>query len=76
MIKKGHVELISSATKWWQCTVRIFRPEFALERAITSHTCSLEALCMRVTNGIPLGCPLFLPVHIVNCVQTLQAQSI
>jgi hypothetical protein len=27
----------------------------------------------RVTNGIPLGCPLFLPVHTVNCVQTLKA---
>jgi beta-glucosidase len=28
---------------------------------------------MRVTNAIPLGCPLFVPVHIVNCVQTLKA---
>jgi hypothetical protein len=28
---------------------------------------------MRVTNGIPLGCPLFLPVDTVNCVQTLKA---
>jgi CO/xanthine dehydrogenase Mo-binding subunit len=28
---------------------------------------------MHVTNGIPLGCPLFLPVHTVNCVQTLKA---
>jgi ankyrin repeat protein len=28
---------------------------------------------MRVTNGIPLGFLLFLPVHIVNCVQTLKA---
>jgi arginyl-tRNA synthetase len=27
---------------------------------------------MRVTNGIPLGCPLFLPVGTVNCVQTLK----
>jgi hypothetical protein len=25
-----------------------------------------------VTNGIPLGCPLLLPVHTVNCVQTLK----
>jgi photosystem II stability/assembly factor-like uncharacterized protein len=25
-----------------------------------------------VTNGIPLGCPLFLPVDTVNCVQTLK----
>jgi hypothetical protein len=29
--------------------------------------------CKRVTNNIPLGCPLFLPVHTVNCVQTLKA---
>jgi hypothetical protein len=27
-----------------------------------------------VTNGIPLGCPRFLPVHTVNCVQTLKAE--
>jgi hypothetical protein len=33
---------------------------------------SLEAN-MRVTNAIPLGCPLFLPVHTVNRVQTLKA---
>jgi hypothetical protein len=26
-----------------------------------------------VTNGIPLGCSLFLPVHTVNFVQTLKA---
>jgi outer membrane protein assembly factor BamB len=26
-----------------------------------------------VTNGIPLGCALFLPVRTVNCVQTLKA---
>jgi serine/threonine protein kinase len=25
-----------------------------------------------VTNGIPLGCSLLLPVHTVNCVQTLK----
>jgi hypothetical protein len=31
---------------------------------------------MRVTNGIPVGCPLFLPVHTVNCVQTLKAQAV
>jgi hypothetical protein len=29
---------------------------------------------MRVTNGIPLWCPLFLPVHTVNSVQTLKAR--
>jgi hypothetical protein len=26
-----------------------------------------------VANDIPLGCPLFLPVNTVNCVQTLKA---
>jgi len=30
---------------------------------------------MRVTNGIPLGCPLLLPVDIVNSVQTLKAPA-
>jgi hypothetical protein len=35
----------------------------------------LEA-SMRLTNGIPLGCPLFLPVHTVNCVQTLKANCL
>jgi hypothetical protein len=29
-----------------------------------------------VTNDIPLGCPLFLPVHTVNCVQTLKANFV
>jgi hypothetical protein len=53
-------------------TVRVFRQEFTLEDAIGSHARSLEAN-IRVTNGIPLGCPLFLPVDIVNCVQTLKA---
>jgi hypothetical protein len=33
----------------------------ALEDAIGSHACSLEAN-MRVTNGIPLGSPLPLPL--------------
>jgi hypothetical protein len=28
---------------------------------------------MCVINGIPLGCPLFLPVRTANCVQTLKA---
>ena len=34
---------------------------FALEDAIGSHACSLEAN-MRVTNGSPLGSPLLLPL--------------
>jgi hypothetical protein len=41
--------------------VRVFRQKFTLEDAIGSHACSLEAN-MRVTNGIPLGCSLLLPV--------------
>jgi hypothetical protein len=38
-----------------------FRQKVTLEDAIGSLTCSLEA-SMRVTNGIPLECPLLLPV--------------
>ena len=45
-----------------------------LEDDIGSHVCSLEA-CMRVTNGIPLGCPLPLTVTTVNSVQTLKATN-
>jgi hypothetical protein len=30
---------------------------------------------MRVTNGIPLGCPLILPVGTVNCVQPLKVST-
>jgi hypothetical protein len=52
-------------------TVRVFRQKSTLEDAIGSHACSLEAN-MRVTNGIPLGCPLLLPVDTVICVQTLK----
>jgi hypothetical protein len=44
-----------------------FDKEFTLGDVIGSHTCSLQA-SRRVTNGIPLACPLFLPVHTVNCV--------
>jgi hypothetical protein len=36
-----------------------------------SHACSLQA-SRRVTNDIPLGCSLLLPVGTVNCVQTLK----
>jgi hypothetical protein len=56
------------------CTVRVFRQKFTLEDAIGSHACSLEAN-IRVTNGIPLGSPLILPVDTVNCVQTLKARG-
>jgi hypothetical protein len=54
--------------------VRVFRQKFTLEDAIGSHACSLEANT-RVTNGIPLGCSLLLPVGTVNCVQTLKAKT-
>jgi hypothetical protein len=46
-------------------------PKFTLEDAIGSHASSLEA-SKRVTNGIPLGCSLLLPVGTVNHVETLQ----
>jgi hypothetical protein len=46
-------------------TVRFFRQGFTLEDTIGSHACSGE-VSMRVTNGIPLGCPLFLPVGTCN----------
>ena len=54
--------------------MRVFRQNFTLEDAIGSHACSLVA-SRRVANGIPLGCPLLLPVHTVNCVQTLKVQG-
>jgi hypothetical protein len=55
------------------CTVRVFGQKLTLEDAIVSHACSLEA-SRHVTNGIPLGCSLLLPVHTVNCVQTLKVK--
>jgi hypothetical protein len=68
-------------------TVRVFRQKFTLEDAIGSPRllassdcsldCSLQAsseASRRVTNGIPLGCLLLLPVHTVNCVQTLKVR--
>jgi hypothetical protein len=54
--------------------VRVFRQKFTLEDAIGSHACSLEANT-RVTNGIPLGSSLLLPVCTVNCVQTLKVKA-
>jgi len=52
--------------------------EFTLEEyfedAVGSHACSFEA-SMRVTNGIPIGRSLLLPVDIVNCVTPLKAQD-
>jgi hypothetical protein len=54
--------------------VRVFRQKFTLEDAIGSHACSLEANT-RVTNGIPLGSSLLLPVCTVNCAQTLKVYN-
>jgi hypothetical protein len=54
-----------------QGTVRVFRQKLTIEDAIGSHACSLEANT-RVTNGIPLGSSLLLPVCPVNCVQILK----
>jgi ATP-dependent RNA helicase DHX37/DHR1 len=48
-----------------------FSAKFTLDDAIGSHACSLEANT-RVTNGIPLGSSLLLPVDTVNFVQTLK----
>jgi hypothetical protein len=52
-----------------------FREKLALDDAIGSHACSLEAIIC-VTNGIPLGCSLLLPVGTVNSVQTLKVFSL
>jgi hypothetical protein len=51
-------------------TVLFFRQKFTLEDAIEFHAFAPLEASRRVTNGIPLGCSLFLPVHTVNCVQT------
>jgi hypothetical protein len=52
-------------------TVRIFRQDFALEHAIESHTCLIEAN-MHATNDVPLGCPLLLRIGPVNSAQILK----
>jgi hypothetical protein len=53
-----------------------FRQNFGLEDAILiSHACSLEA-SKRVTNAVPLGCSILLPVDTVYCVLTLKAKEL
>jgi hypothetical protein len=51
-------------------TVRVFR---------NFHSGNLEASSLKRagvgTNGIPLDCPLFLPVDTVNCVQPLKVEQ-
>jgi hypothetical protein len=64
--------MVTSGPLIAMCTVCVFRQGFALEDAIGSHACSLEAN-VRVTNGIPLGSLLLLPVGTVYCAQTLKA---
>jgi hypothetical protein len=66
---KAHLAVMQADEDRW-CGAR-FRQKFTLDDAIGSHASSLEAN-MRVTNGIPLGFPLLLPVGTVNCVQTLK----
>jgi hypothetical protein len=51
--------------------VRVFRQKSTHDDAIGSHTYSLE-VNKRVTNGIPLGSSLLLPVDTVNYVETLK----
>jgi hypothetical protein len=47
--------------------MRVFRQKFTLEDAIGPQA------SRRVTNGVPLGCSLLVPVDTVNCFQTLKA---
>ena len=60
-------------------TVLVSKQEVALEDAIGSHACSLEALsspCTRVANAIPLGCPLPLTVTTVKSFQTRKVETV
>jgi hypothetical protein len=50
--------------------VHVFGQKFTLGDAIGFHAFAPLEASRRVTNGIPLGWPLFLPVHTVNSVQT------
>jgi hypothetical protein len=55
-------------------TVRVFRQHSAIDDAIGSHACWLEAN-MRVPDGIPLRSSLLVPACTVNCVQTLKVRG-
>jgi hypothetical protein len=55
------------------CTVHVFRQNFTSRMPLEFRAFAPVEAIRRVTNGIPLGCSLFLPVHTVNCVQTLKA---
>jgi hypothetical protein len=52
--------------------VRVFSIEFTLEDAIGSHACSLQASRLVIPRLSFLSGALFLPIHSVNCVQTLK----
>jgi hypothetical protein len=54
--------------------VRVFDRSLHSRMPLVPTPAPLEA-SRRVTNGIPLGCPLFLPVHTVNCIQTRRAAA-
>jgi hypothetical protein len=69
--KKGK-PLLNKLPKNWGYGA-LFLQEFTLEDAIGSHACLLEANT-HVTNGIPLGSSILLPVDTVNCVATLKVQ--
>jgi hypothetical protein len=56
----------------WQGTVLVSRQKFTREDAIELHTVAPLEASMRVTNRIPLGCPLPLTVTTVTSVQTLK----
>jgi hypothetical protein len=53
------------------CTVHVFDRITAGDH-IGSTPARFKQTSMHVTNGIPLGCSLLLPVHTVICVQTLK----
>jgi hypothetical protein len=57
------------------CAVPVFRQKFALEDAIGSHAFAPVEASKRATIGIPLGCPLVLPVYTGNSVRTLKVYN-
>jgi hypothetical protein len=58
---EGQTYYAGTSVEMTQCDARCAFSDRILHGAIGSHACSLEAN-MRVTNGIPLGSPLHLPV--------------
>jgi hypothetical protein len=64
----GHFKLLSEKVR---CA--FFDRNLHSRSAIEVHAFAPLEASRRVTNGIPLGCSLILPVRTVNCVQTLKA---